>query len=164
MLKDNIFLEDVEVPEIVQQKADRAFFTIQAERSFLMNDKVKKERNVFSRRIALAAACMAVIVAAGALAGPVKGILERSKTGSEDPLLAAVDQIDKLFTLQVKAAGDGDGQMVPLAEGNPVPVTIKGNKAGAWVLGADDTNGGIVDYCINIPQIVCEGDQIESIT
>lgn len=165
MRKDNIFLEDVEVPEIVQQKADRAFFTIQTERSFLMNDKVKKERNVFSRRIALAAACMAVIVAAGALAGPMKGILEHSKAaGSEDPLLAAVDQIDKLFTLQVKAAGDGDGQMVQLAEGNPVPVTIKGDKAGSWVLGADDIDGSIVDYCINIPQIICEGDQIESIT
>ena len=164
MLKDNIFLEDVEVPEIVQQKADRAFFTIQAERSFIMNDMVKKEKRVFSKKIALAAACMAVVVAAGTLAGPVKGILEPSKAGSEDPILAAVDQIDKLFTLQVKAAGDGDGQMVKLAEGNPVPVTIKDNKAGAWVLGADDTNGGTVDYCINIPQIVCEGDQIESIT
>ena len=161
MLKDNIFLEDVEVPEIVQQKADRAFFTIQAERSFLMNDMVKKEKKVFSKRIALAAACMAVVVAAGALAGPVKGVLERSKTGSEDPLLAAVDQIDKLFTLQVKAAGDGDGQMVPLAEGDPIPVTINDEKTGSWVFGAD---GDIVDYCINIPQIVCEGDRIESIT
>lgn len=164
MMKDNIFLEEVEVPEIVQQKADRAFSTIQAERSFLMNDMVKKERNVFSKRIALAAACMAVVVTAGTLAGPVKNIMEYSRAGSEDALLAAVDQIDNLFTLQVKAAGAGDGQMVPLTEGNPVPVTINGDKAGTWVLGADDINGSIVDYCINIPQIVCEGDQIESIT
>ena len=167
MIKDNIFLEDVEVPEIVQQKADKAFFAIQAERSFLMNDMVKKNRakekvrNVFSKKIAFAAACMAVIVAAGALAGSVKGILEHSKSGSEDALLAAVDQIDKLFTLQVKAAGAVDGQMVPLAEGNPIPVTINNEKTGAWVFGAD---GSIVDYCIHIPQIVCEGDQIESIT
>lgn len=167
MRKDNIFLEDVEVPEIVQQKADRAFFTIQAERSFFMNNMVRKEqnkRNRFSKKIALAAACMAVVVAAGAVAGPLKGILEHSKAEPQDPLLAAVDQIDQFFSLQVKAAGSKEGQMVSLAEGKPVPVTINNEKMGAWVLGGDDINGGTVDYCINIPQIICEGDQIESIT
>lgn len=172
MMKDNIFLEDVEVPEIVQKKAGSAFFAIQEERSFIMNDTVKKEqserkskrRNVFSKKIALAAACMAVVVAAGALAYPVKELFNDSKAGSEDTLLSAADQIDRFFTLQVKAAGVKDREMVSLAKGNPLPVTIKDDRTASWVLGADDKNGSIVDYCINIPQIICEGDQIDSIT
>ncbi len=79
MMRDNIFLEDVQVPEIVQRKADSAFLAIQEGRSFIMNDMVKKEQNErktgrygFAGRIALAAACMAVVVAAGAVTGPLK--------------------------------------------------------------------------------------------
>lgn len=165
MMKDNIFLEDVEVPKIVQEKADSAFLAIQTERGFQMNDMVKKgQRNVFSRKIAVAAACMAFVVAAGALAGPLKGVLGHSGTGPQEALLSAADQIDNFFTLQVKAAGAGEGQTVPLTEGNPVPVTINSQKTAAWVFDADDMDGSIVDYCINIPQIACEGDGIESVT
>ncbi len=171
MMRDNIFLEDVQVPEIVQRKADSAFLAIQEGRSFIMNDMVKKEQNErktgrygFAGRIALAAACMAVVVAAGAVTGPLKSILGHSETGSEDALLTAVDEIDKLFTLQVKAADSEDGKTIPLAEGNPIPVTMKDNKTGSWMFGADDVEGSVVNYCINIPQIVCEGGQIDSIT
>lgn len=171
MMRDNIFLEDVQVPEIVQRKADNAFLAIQEGRSFIMNDMVKKEQNErktgrygFAGRIALAAACMAVVVAAGAVTGPLKNILGHSETGSEDALLTAVDEIDKLFTLQVKAADSEDGKTIPLAEGNPIPVTMKDNKTGSWMFGADDVEGSVVNYCINIPQIVCEGGQIDSIT
>ena len=35
MMRDNIFLEDVQVPEIVQRKADNAFLAIQEGRSFI---------------------------------------------------------------------------------------------------------------------------------
>ena len=171
MMRDNIFLEDVQVPEIVQRKADNAFLAIKEGRSFIMNDMVKKEQNErktgrygFAGRIALAAACMAVVVAAGAVTGPLKNILGHSETGSEDALLTAVDEIDKLFTLQVKAADSEDGKTIPLAEGNPIPVTMKDNKTGSWMFGADDVEGSVVNYCINIPQIVCEGGQIDSIT
>ncbi len=171
MMRDNIFLEDVQVPEIVQRKADSAFLAIQEGRSFIMNDMVKKEQNErktgrygFAGRIVLAAACMAVVVAAGAVTGPLKNILGHSETGSEDALLTAVDEIDKLFTLQVKAADSEDGKTIPLAEGNPIPVTMKDNKTGSWMFGADDVEGSVVNYCINIPQIVCEGGQIDSIT
>ena len=160
MMRDNIFLEDVQVPEIVQRKADSAFLAIQEGRSFIMNDMVKKEQNErktgrygFAGRIALAAACMAVVVAAGAVTGPLKNILGHSETGSEDALLTAVDEIDKLFTLQVKAADSEDGKTIPLAEGNPIPVTMKDNKTGSWMFGADDVEGSVVNYCINIPQI-----------
>ena len=78
--------------------------------------------------------------------------------------MTAVDEIDKLFTLQVKAADSEDGKTIPLAEGNPIPVTMKDNKTGSWMFGADDVEGSVVNYCINIPQIVCEGGQIDSIT
>lgn len=87
-----------------------------------------------------------------------------SKAGSEDVLFTAADQVDKFFTLQVKAVGFEEGEMIPLADGNPVPVTINDEKTTSWVFGADDIEGGTVNYCINIPQIACEGNQIESIT
>ena len=37
MKKDNMFFEDVRLPEIVQRKADIAFLAIQTERSARMN-------------------------------------------------------------------------------------------------------------------------------
>ncbi len=178
MIKDDIFFEDVEVPEIVQKKADSAFLTIQTERSHRMKDTIKKEQNtgknqrgrrVIAGRLAAAAACMAVIVAAGALTGPLRGMLghfghaDPSGTGTEDILLTALEDIDKIFTLQVKAAGSEEEQAVLLEEGKPLPVVIGDDKAGSWVFNGDEESG-IVSYCISLPQLTCEGDEIESIT
>ncbi len=68
-----------------------------------------------------------------------------------------------MFTLQVMAAGSGEGEAVPLKEGHPIPLITNSSKADSWVL-CDDDNGNTVNYCINIPQITCEGDDIQSIT
>lgn len=177
MGKENIFMEDVSVPKIVQKKADAAFLTIKTERNCEMKDRLYTKQNIkksawIRKRAAgmmAAAACMAAVIAAGTLAGPLRDVLVRSKAnhadtdwnGAKDALLTAVDQV---FTLQVKAAESGEGEKIPLAEGQPVSVAFCNDKAGSWVLGANDANGDLMDYCINIPSIVCEGENIESIT
>ena len=90
-------------------------------------------------------------------------MLFRSNGTEDNTALQAVEQIDRMFTLQVMAAGAGEGEAVPLKEGHPIPLITNSSKADSWVL-CDDDNGNTVNYCINIPQITCEGDDIQSIT
>lgn len=177
MMKNNIFLEDVNVPEIVQQKADGAFLTIQTERNAHMTNMAKKEYSTkkskntgahFMRTLTAAAACMAVIIAAGAISGPAKnlfGHLDMEQTdsgkGTEHALLAAFDQLDRMFTLQVKAADSKDNSLIPLEEGTPIPVAVNNDRADSWVFCAE---GDIASYCINLPQFTCQGEEIISIT
>lgn len=213
MKKDNMFLEDVRLPEIVQRKADIAFLAIQTERSARMNKITENGQNMetettnhigniphsltehaqeigtgrasrtrktphglagkrTARRLIAAAACAAVLLVSGSMAGPLKSVLWRSDSGQKEPApngtedntaLQAVEQIDRMFTLQVMAAGAGEGEAVPLKEGHPIPLITNSSKADSWVL-CDDDNGNTVNYCINIPQITCEGDDIQSIT
>ena len=40
---------------------------------------------------------------------------------------------------------------------------MRDDKSGSWVLGADEQSG-ILDYCIGMPDLLCEGEQIESVT
>lgn len=84
----------------------------------------------------------------------------------------APSALDKMFTLYVKAAeadgkqsGEertGDGQPTQLSVGKSVPL-LSSDKANSWVLGGDDVNGNVVDYCISMP-FTCVGDHIEKIT
>lgn len=84
----------------------------------------------------------------------------------------APSALDKMFTLYVKAAeadgkqsGEertGDGQATQLSVGKSVPL-LSSDKANSWVLGGDDVNGNVVDYCISMP-FTCVGDHIEKIT
>lgn len=90
---------------------------------------------------------------------------EKKETG-------APSAFDKMFTLYVKAAetdgkqsGEGrkqDGQSTQLSVGKSVPL-LNSDKADSWVLGGDDVNGSVVDYCISMP-FTCEEDHIEKIT
>lgn len=121
-----------------------------------MTKKTKRRTGKIIRIMAASAACFAVV--AGALAG--KTDMDKSK--AKDPLAVAFRQVDRMFTLQVRA--EETKEPVLLAEGAPVPVSIRGDKKGSWVLGANDTQGGILDYCIGLPELFCEGDRIESIT
>ena len=68
------------------------------------------------------------------MAGPLKSVLWRSDSGQKEPApngtedntaLQAVEQIDRMFTLQVMAAGSGEGEAVPLKEGHPIPLITK---------------------------------------
>lgn len=172
MIRDDIFTEEIELPEIVQKKADSAFLTIRAERKDRTEYMAKRKRKMYAGTLAAAAACTAVVITAGFLTGPLHKALgftaaedtNSAQTGAEDMLTAAVDRIDKMFTLQVKAEEAETGEAVALMQGNPVPVTINTGSSNSWVLGGDDTNGGTIDYCIGLPQITCEGEQIERIT
>ncbi len=166
MMRDSIFAEEIELPEIVQKKADRAFLAIRAD------GKERTGQMAKGGTLAAAAACAAVVITAGVLAGPLRGVLGHAgaegtnsgQTGEEHVLTAAVDRIDKMFTLQVKAEEAGTGEAVALAEGKPVPVTVRSDGGNSWVFDGSDENGGTLDYCIGLPQITCEGEQIERIT
>lgn len=197
MKKNNIFLEDVDIPEVVQKKADDAFFSIKTERicsmkktdfvntdfantDFIETDNGKTEATqekdkTNNRRkktkiagILAAAACAAVIITTGSFTDSFKNIFMTSDTkpadmiGKEsgDSLLTTVDN---MFTLQVKAAESGE-EPVLLTEGQPIPIALSDNKSTSWVLGADDMEGGILNYCISIPPLTCTGDNIKSIT
>lgn len=163
MMKHNIFSEDVTVPEIVKEKAESAFFAIQTERMDRTGHGIQKKRKGNRKRVGktawicvAAAACMALVIVTEFWTGHTNEVREG------DTIRTALHQIDKMFTLQVKAEEAED--LLLLTEGEPVPVTIRDSKAGSWVFGANDLEGGILNYCINIPPIICEGSQIESIT
>lgn len=179
MTKNNIFTEDVAIPEIVLQKADSAFLTIRTERSHLMTntrtnqqDSKKYAKRVFVKKLTAAAACMAIMITAGAIFSPLKTFLGYSGTkqtdsfgkGSEDTLLSAMNRLDNLFTLQVKAAGSKEANATPLEEAQPVPIALGSDKTNSWVFSSDDIDGDTVNYCINLPGLLCEGEQIDSIT
>ena len=172
MIRDNIFAEEIELPEIVQKKADSAFLTIRTKGKDRTEQMAKRKRKTDAGTLAAAAACAAVVIAAGTLAGPLRGLTGHSAaggknpagTGAEDMLAAAADRIDKMFTLQVQAKEAGTGESVALAQGKPVPVTIHTDGGNSWVLCADDDANGTVNYCIGLPQITCEGEQIERVT
>lgn len=181
MRKDNIFSEDIEVPDVVLQKAETAFSAIKTERNGMVNpmenNKLDKKTNQTNRtlhrrtsiKILAAAACMAAMITVGTLAGPLKTTWEHAKTDSTDtktggPLVSAIDQIDNMFTLRVKATQSEDGALALLPQGQPVPISMDGSTGRSWVLGTDETDEDTVNYCINIPQLTCEGDGIKSIT
>lgn len=73
MMRENIFLEDIEIPEIVQEKADIAFSAVKMEG--MCRENMKKENQTIKRKekrmgsVAAAAACVAVVVTAGFLQG-----------------------------------------------------------------------------------------------
>lgn len=80
MAKKNIFLNDVDIPEIVQDKAEEAFSTIIAERKSAMEKNKDKDwnsnevRNIkwnrkMTKIVAAAAACAAIILTANVIVG-----------------------------------------------------------------------------------------------
>lgn len=181
MTRENIFLEDIEIPEIVQEKADIAFSAIKTEGTCRENMKKENQTTVKKGKLAggvAAAACAAVVVTAGFFAG-MSGHLQNGhreiagNNSAKDNEIAAVedgeeqsnlfDMFDKMFTLKVKAAEaqNEDVKEIALEQGRPVPL-ISGNSTESWVLGGDEDTG-VVDYCFNMP-LTCEGDNIESVT
>ena len=197
MAKKNIFLYDVNIPEVVQDKAEEAFSSILAERESAMEkntDKKRKRNQKLAKMMAAAAACAVIVLTANAFTGRLGfGDVDEQETAEEN--LSASDTetdmfagesdmaaqetdtgapsvFDKMFTLYVKAAEtDGkqsgeertqDGQSTQLSVGKSVPL-LSSDKANSWVLGGDDVNGSVVDYCISMP-FTCVGDHIEKIT
>lgn len=197
MAKKNIFLYDVDIPEVVQDKAEEAFLRILAERESAMeknSDKKRKQNRRLTKIMAAAAACAVIVLTANVFTGSLgRGDVGEQETaeknlsdsGAETDMSAggsdmaeqetdtgAPSALDKMFTLYVKAAeadgkqsGEertGDGQATQLSVGKSVPL-LSSDKANSWVLGGDDVNGNVVDYCISMP-FTCVGDHIEKIT
>ncbi len=158
MKEHNIFSEEVTIPEIVKKKADNAFYAIKTERTDKMQGKTKTKRTGRIIGILAAAAACAAVATAGILAAKDTG---RYGEQAEDALFTAFEQIDRMFTLQVKAKESEEP--VLLSDGKAVPVTMRDDKSESWVLGADEQSG-ILDYCIGMPDLLCEGEQIESVT
>lgn len=185
MAKENIFLSDIELPDVVQEKADEAFSIIITEEKGNM-----KKQSRFGKIIIGAAgmaACATIAIAVSGITGMTertgqsdaaeeyiaKTVPKQAVTGMEDEenLLSA---LDKMFTLRVKAAESQEGQQegmqhgqqmteekfVPLEVGRQIPL-VSADKANQWVLGGDDETKQ-VSYCINVP-FTCEGDHIEKV-
>ena len=151
MSMTNIFLGDIEVPEIVQKKADKAFLSIQTEGRKTMKKGYYK--------IAAAAACAALTTAVWTTNGigdRFGSDLQMKEDSDEwknpdNSVNSVLSEIDRMFTLRVQAA--------ELEAGKPVPLFPSGNSR-SYVLGAGD---GEMGYCVSAP-LTCEGEGIESVT
>ena len=173
-----IFQSDIEIPEIVQSKADLAFSQIQTERHDKVTDmKNRKNEHTntckkhWNKAFSAMAACAALIVIAAAGSFYVNHQQENPiHTSSDDPGASSdtpdistetassntqETTVKNPFTMTVYAADTA------LKSGSPVPVTI-GSRALDWNLTGDpDTN--TISYCLLLP-LTCEGENIESIT
>ena len=156
MSEINIFLKDVDVPEIVQKKADLAFLSVQMEGR-------KTMKKGYYKFVTAAAVCAALVAAVWV----TNGIGDRSdsdlqvkensegRDNSDNSVNSVLSELDRMFTLRVQAA--------ELEAGHPVPLIVNGNRH-AYVLGATE-NEKIqeIGYCISTP-LTCEGENIETVT
>lgn len=182
MSRKNVFLYDIDVPEIVQEKAEIAFSMIRTEGENTMKEqrkeqKKKKEGKSSGKRqlmgILTAAACAAVVAAAIGLKGlwsqSVADVAENDAGVEGIPVGEEkeenfLDVIDNMFTLQVYAAEMEEGQPVPLIDNSPLSDNdsrIDGRQSDSWVLGG--TEDGEIDYCIHMP-LSCTGNNIKKVT
>ena len=147
MSDKNILQQDVEIPEIVQKKADLAFSQIYARKDedAMKNDEVVMKKDTkkdnkkvikFVRRTIAAVAAVAVVFAGIEIYTARKGGLGG----------------DNLFTIKVCAAELKDGNFLPISK----------DASERQFFYAADWNGNI-NYAINIP-ITIEGENIESVT
>lgn len=136
MSDKNIFEKDVEIPEIVQQKADLAFSQIYARKDGEVMEKSNKKVLKFVRRTIAAVAAVAIIFAG------IKFIGGRN----------AMTGADNIFTIKVCAAELKDGNILPISE----------NANDRQFFYGSDWEGNI-EYGISIP-IKIEGEHIESVT
>lgn len=140
MRKEDIFTQDVEIPEIVQSKADIAFLEIKNGRRRNMSRKHNRMKKIIKPVIAVAACAALVVVASTANSVP------------KDTDTNLMSTIDNMFTLRVKAA--------ELEKGNPVAY-LSDDTSNGWAF--CETEEGTVSYSIDAP-FTCEGENVESIT
>lgn len=178
MSRKKVFLYDIDVPEIVQEKAEIAFSMIRTEGETNMVKKAKEQRHKNkNKRTVVISSAVAACAAAVVLVISLNGIWNRSVTdiasdtgmeeisaGAEKEEEDILSAIDNMFTLQVKAAELEEGQPIALVDSAQVSDNdsqITGEQAGSWVLGG--TEEGDLDYCIQFP-LSCIGNNIEKIT
>ena len=151
MSETNIFLKDVDVPEVVRKKADLAFLSIQTEGR-------KTMKKGYDKFLAVAAVCVALIAATWTIIGMGNRsdselqVRENSKEREHNSVNSVLSEFDRMFTLRVQAA--------ELEVGKPVPLIASGNSQ-TYGFGATDYD--VLHYCISVP-LTCEGEGIESVT
>ena len=164
MGKDNVFLNDVEVPEVVWEKLDAAFLIIKEERDNTMK-KEKRIQKKYAVTVA-AAACMTAIVAAVAVNGgwmrPASDVAEIPSLVSDAAEIPSdIDMVstnEDTFTLAIMGAELEKDKPVQLVSDSSL---ITEKYAGDWMI--ESREGGGVDYCINVP-FTCQGNNIKNVT
>lgn len=160
----NIFKEDIEVPEIVQSKADEAF--MQIKKKGLDNYTMKDKHKNFSKLITASAALCACTVLFAAL-GHFKPFTSATEQRAETNILHLTEKNDitqsltNMFTLLVYAADfpeSSENGFVTLQPGKGF--VISETELGSVLCGDEEGN---ISYCIGT-RFLCEGENIESIT
>lgn len=110
--EENIFIRDIEVPPVVQEKADAAFSEIRLKgmdgmKKNQMNHKNQKPKR-FVKPLAAAAACAALIIAADFIGGAV--INGRQKGISDDSAVVKVDDNQQSTSTDSAAVKVDDNQ------------------------------------------------------
>lgn len=165
---EQIFKENIEIPEIVQRKVEETFLAIRKEETETMKEKKYVKRGTFimnSKRKAVLVICICTLLL---LATSMYGLFGRDDTGIVDSTQTPesgnmLQAVQDLFTVKVYAAGipddSGDGY-VPLGTSEYIPLSFDGG-AVAYMLSSIEDGG--VSYCINTG-FLCEGENIEHIT
>lgn len=162
---EQIFEENVEIPEVVQRKAEETFWAIRKDGMEAMKEKKCGSLIMNSKRKAVFAICLcAVLLLVTSVCGLSgknhTGIADSSQTSESEDVMQAVQD---LFTIKVYAAGmpDDSGEgFVSLENQEYIPLSLDGG-AVAYVL-CESEDGSIV-YCINT-NFLCEGEGIDCIT
>ena len=142
-----ILNSDIQVPEIVQKKADAAFSQIQSERESNMSKKNLKVTKLF----AAMAACAALII----VASTTNNYLNRPQEEKETTVAEnTTTEKENLFTMKVMAA------QAEVTAQKPVAIA-QNNRISHSISGDSDTN--TASYRIDMP-LYCEGENIESVT
>lgn len=174
-----ILKSDIEVPAVVQRKADVAFAQIKEERTEAMKDKNRKQQTKngqgkirkLMKPLIAAAACAALLagIGIGSNWGNNGGISfggtpfdrdsvaenQISETESEKTAVEEIAQTaGNWFTLTACAK--------ELEPGKPVPLAEMGDSGRSWVLGGSGDRG-VVDYCIGT-DFLCQGENIERVS
>ncbi len=142
-----ILNSDIQVPEIVQKKADAAFSQIQSERESNMSKKNLKVTKLF----AAMAACAALIIIASTTNNYLNRPQEEKETTVDEN---TTTEKENLFTMKVMAA------QVEVTAQKPVAIA-QNNRISHSISGDSDTN--TASYRIDMP-LYCEGENIESVT
>ena len=142
-----ILNSDIQVPEIVQKKADAAFSQIQSERENNMSKKNLKVTKLF----AAMAACAALII----IASTTNNYLNRPQKEKETTVAEnTTTEKENMFTMKVMAA------QAEVTAQKPVAIA-QNNRISHSISGDSDTN--TASYRIDMP-LYCEGENIESVT
>ena len=142
-----ILNSDIQVPEIVQKKADIAFSQIQSERETNMSKKNLKVTKLF---VAMAS-CAAFII----VASTTNNYLNRPQEEKETTVAEnTTTEKENLFTMKVMAA------QAEVTAQKPVAIA-QNNRISHSISGDSDTN--TASYRIDMP-LYCEGENIESVT